>query len=701
MKLQKSRVIVLDVIIASVFLLFVGALFKTQIIDKDEYVMNTIQVNNVIVDAARGEILDCNGAPLVTNRQGNSIVFNAAYFPTASEQSQRNEIILSLIRLFEQNNQEYVNTLPIALKGDGNYTFVEDQDDAIEWLKSEEMLDLNSYATAENCAKALIDRYDLSEYSASDALKIASVCAEMKRIGFSKMQPYTFAEDVPTELVAVVMENRSFYKGVENSIVPYREYVDGTIAPHLLGRVSGIDANTYKSKKSELEEALKAAEQSGASSEEIDAMKRNAYTINDDYGVGGIESAMEPYLRGTRGVKTVSTNSEGTVTETYTVTPNQGNTVVLTIDTNLQRVAQAALKRRVDSLSTANLPCAAAVVVEDVHTGAILACATYPSYDNSTWSENYSTWAQDEAGSPLWNRALMSTYEPGSTFKPCVAIGALEDGIIDSSFTWRCTGNYTYFSDHTFSCAYHTAHGTLNVTGAIDKSCNCFFYETGRIMGIAKLNEWASNFGLGQKTGIEVNEAQGILAGIEYRESQGGVWRPGDTVQAAIGQSDNQFTLIQLCNYVSTIANGGTRYIPHFVKSVKSYDYSETILEKDAQIAAKLDISDRNLKLVQEGMYLVGTKGFCRAAFKNLPVKAAAKTGTSEVVRVVDGKKIEGNNGFLISYAPYENPEIAVAVVVETADTGSKTADVAADIYKYYFSEKQLKTVQQYNNLIP
>ncbi len=699
MKIQKQRSIAMNVVIAVGFIFLIGVLFKIQIIDKDEYSAKTVSQTSVVVDAARGEILDRNGTPLVTNRQGNSIVFNYAYFPT--DQGQRNAIIIALINLFEKNGQEYVDNLPIYIDSKGSFAFEEDRDSDIKWLKSADMLDLNDYATADNCIDALIDRYELEQYSKTDALKIASVCAEMKRVGFSTSSPYTFAEDVPTELVAIVMENSSFYKGVENSIVPYRQYVDGTIAPHILGRVSGIHASAYESEKEKLTEALAKAEDEGASEEEIAAIKRNAYTINDDYGNSGIEGVMESYLRGTRGVKTVSVTSDDKVSEEYTVTPKQGDTVILTIDSELQKVAQDSLQKRVESLSVdSDLPyAAAAVIVENVNTGEILACATYPSYDNSTWSENYSTWAADSTN-PLWNRALMSTYEPGSTFKPAMAIAGLEEGVITPSYTWKCTSAYTYFSDHTFYCANYTAHGTLNVVHAIEESCNGFFYETGRLLGIAKMNEWASAFGLGQKTGIELNEAQGILAGKEYRESQGGVWRPGDTVQAAIGQSDNQFTLIQLCNYVATIANGGTRHVPHFVKSVKSYDYTETVLEKDPEVAAEIDINESYLNLVREGMLLVGTEGYCKNAFANLPVKAAAKTGTSEVVRVIDGNKVEGNNGFLISYAPYEDPEIAVAVVVESATAGSLTAVVVADIYDYYFSAKEMQTVQQYNQLL-
>ncbi len=694
---KKIRTIILSFVFLFAFLFFVCVLFKIQVIDKDDSTKNTVMSYALNVDAARGEILDRNGSPLVTNRQGNSITFNYAYFPT--DQIERDKIILSLIKLFESNNQEYVDNLPIYLNSNGSFAFEKERDSDIEWLKSSDMLDLNNYATADNCMTALVERYSLQDYSKSDALKIASVCVEMKKIGFSKSIPYTFAEDVPTDLVAIVMENGALYKGVENTIVPYREYTDGTVAPHILGRVSAITAEKYEAEQENLEKKIEEAEEKRASDDEIASIKRNAYTYNDEYGNSGLEAGLESYFRGKRGVKVVSTDSEGNVTEKYTVTPTQGNTVVTTLDTQLQKIAQEACKNRIESLDVeSRLLAAAAVVVMDVNSGDILACATYPSYDNTTWRENYSTWAKD-INSPLWNRALMSTYEPGSTFKPMVAVAALEEKTIDDSFTWKCTGIYPYL-DHTFSCANHTAHGTQNVTGAINKSCNCFFYETSRMLGIEKIDRWATAFGLGQKTGVEVAEAQGILAGIEYRESQGGVWRPGDTLQAAIGQSDNQFTLIQLCNYCATIANGGTRYVPRFVKSIMSYDCSKTVLEKEPEVAATLDISKHTLDLVRQGMYLVGTEGFCKNAFAGLPVKAAAKTGTSEVKKVVDGETIEGNNGFLISYAPYENPEIAVAIVVETADTGSLTAPIAADIYDYYFSQKELQSVQQYSQLL-
>ena len=513
MKVQRARKLVLIGVLVLVLLVFTGTLFKIQIIEEDKYSKNTVSSYTVTVNGTRGEILDRNGVPLVTNRQGNSIVFNAAYFP--SDQEERNKIIISLIRLFEENGIEYNDTLPIVLNENGTFSYVDDNESFIEWLKSKEMLNLNSYATADNCMSALISRYKLEEYSKEDARKIASVCVGMKRGNFSVSYPYTFAEDVSIEIVSIIMENSTLYKGVENSIVAYREYTDGTLAPHILGRVSKISAETYSSEKEKLSTTISTAEAEGASEEEIATIKRNAYLLTDEYGSGGIESAFESYLRGTRGEKQVLTDADGNVTENYTVSPTQGNTVITTLDYNLQLVAQNALEKRIKTLNVnTELPVAAgAVVVMNVNTGEILACATYPSYDNSTWKENYSKWASDTVGSPLWNRATMSTYEPGSTFKPCVAIAALEEGVIDANTIWDCDGYYRYFEDVEFSCAGHNAHGKENVTWAIADSCNCFFFETGRLLGIDKMNKWATAFGFGQKTGVEISEAQGILAG--------------------------------------------------------------------------------------------------------------------------------------------------------------------------------------------
>lgn len=692
MGISRTRAIFVSVLIGAFCAVLIGFLVWAQLINTTA--AGNVGAYTVTVDAVRGEVLDRNGKPMVTNRQGNSITFNAATFPSKEDQKGRNEEILSLIQLAKANDIEYVDELPITIK-DGTFVFTEDED-YIAWLKSADMLNLNDYATAENCMKALVKRYQLESYSDKDARNIASVCVQMKKENFSNAYPYTFAEDVPTEFVTIIMENKNFYKGVENTVEAYREYTDGSLAPHVLGRVSNIDAETYQKKKEETEEAIKEA---SSSNEEAD-IKRNAYTISDVYGSSGVEQAMESYLRGHRGVKSVAMNADGTTSETYTVEPEQGNAVVLTLDTGLQKVAQKSLKHRVDTLNIqSKRSCAAAVVVENVNTGEVLACATYPTYDNDKWKTDYSKWAKDETA-PLWNRALNSVYEPGSTFKPLVAIAALEEGVINSSFEVPCNGSYTYYSDHTYHCAHNTAHGTNDVVEAINQSCNVFFFETSRLLGITKMDQWAAAFGMGQKTGLEISEATGQMSSPEERKAAGGTWYPGDTITAGIGQCDNQFTLMQLCNYVSTIANGGTRYVPHIVKEILSADYSEVILKKDPEVAQKIKISENTLRLVKEGMLRVGTVGFCRDAFSGLPVKIAAKTGTSEVTKKIGNEYIEGNNGFLISFAPYEKPEIAVAVVVETADAGSLTAVVAADIYDYYFSAKTLQGTSNYNTLL-
>ena len=519
MGISRTRGIIYNVIVVLAALALIGVLIWSTLISGAN--AGTLGAYTTSVDAARGDILDRNGSMLVTSRLGNCVTFNATGFP--KEQEKRNEIIISLIQLCEANGVEYIDNLPIKVsKKTGNYVFKKKDENAayLKWLKSKDVLNLNEYATAENCMDALIKRYDLGAYSKEDARSLASVQIEMLRNTFNTSYPYTFAEDVPTDLITIIMENKNFYRGVENTPENYRVYDDGMLAPHILGRVSGITAEKYEEKQKELEEALDKA----SGKQEIDELNRNAYTISDVYGSSGLELAMEDQLRGKRGTKTVTIDQDGNAVNTYTTLPEQGNAVILTLDKNLQKVAQDALKKRVDSLNiSAARKCAAAVVVEDVHTGEILACATYPTYDNNEWKEKYSEWAQDETA-PLWNRAVMSTYEPGSTFKPCTAIAALEEGIIDEDFKWNCTGAYTYYSDHTFYCAHHTAHGTNNVTDAINVSCNCFFYETGRRMGIELIDEWATKFGLGQKTGVEIPEATGHVSSPEERKAAGGTW---------------------------------------------------------------------------------------------------------------------------------------------------------------------------------
>ncbi len=649
-----------------IFGIFSAVLFKIQVIDGKEYAAagSSIKVKTVKVEGARGEILDRNGNPLVTNRQGNSIIFDYSYFPSAKEQGKRNQIIGALISMFEQKGLPWIDNLPIVMTADGkSVQFAPDREKDIDELRTD-ILDLQNYATAQNCMDALIEKYELQSLPLAQARKVASVCYEMRRIIFSVSTPYTFADDVPIDVVALIKENSAFFLGVDVQIVSYREYSDGTLLPHILGRVGLISAEEYQEKKENGEK----------------------YALNAVIGKEGIESAMESYLRGTIGVKTISTDADGKVTTDYSVDPEQGNTVVMTIDKNLQEVAKSALSKGLESLREDSMvDPAGAVIIQDVNNGEILASYSYPSYDVSTFSQDYEELSK-ATNSPLWNRALMSTYSPGSTFKPCTAICALEEGLITSSTYFRCTRAYTYLN-HRFQCLQKHESLTMNVVSAINESCNIFFYNVAELTDIQTINEYAAILGLGSKTGIELPEATGRLDSPEYRASLGQDWMPGFTLQNAIGNGGSMFSPVQLVNYCSTIANGGTRYRPHFVKTVKASDYEETLLDNSADIILETGISQNTLRTVRRGMELVGTIGYCKTAFQNLPVKAAAKTGTSQVDRKINGVTVTTNNGFLITYAPADNPQIAICIAAEGAGSGSSLAPIAAKIYDYYFNE--------------
>lgn len=691
----KFRTTAFLVAIAVLFSVFFVDLFRIQVVNAGDYTTQkvTMSSSETTIEAARGEILDCNGVPLVTNEQVNSIVLNASYFPSTREQEKRNEILYNLITLTEKSGVEWNDDLPLVFDANGNIQFKADSDSDIDFLKSRDVLHLNSYATAQNCFDELVKKFKLENYSPADARKIASVCYSLKKIQFSAANPYTFADDVPDTLAANIKENSAKFQGVDIEVVSRRSYTDGTIAPHIIGVVGALNESEYKEKKEAFETA--SADES-LSAEDRRLLSLRAYAMDDTIGKFGIESAMEDYLRGTNGIMTTSTDSEGNKTSEITVAPKEGDTVILTIDSNLQKQVQNALAAFIeDYRDKESIPAVGSAVVIDVKTGGVLACATYPSYNLATYYDDYSTLAADSS-SPLWNRALMSTYAPGSTMKPAIAVAGLEEGVITKTSTFKCTRIYTQFPDTPFKCTGY--HGNIDVREALNKSCNIFFYETGRLLGIEKMNDYCSRFGLGQKTGVEINESAGVLASISYREAHGGVWYPGDTVQAAIGQSDNLFTPIQLANYVATIANGGTRYQAHFVKSAKTSDYSTTVLENKGTVLNEVGASKENIETVKEGMLRMGTR---LSAFKGLPFQVACKSGTAESKAKVDGKIVAGLNGFMISFAPYDDPEIAVAVAIENLSSGSATAVLVADIYKAYFqSGSEVKAEQGYNTVL-
>ena len=677
-------------IFIGIIVIYFSILAYTVIADNNENGINSVKTYDMPVEAARGEILDRNGVTLVSNRQGNSIRFNAALFPT--KQADRNRIIASLIELCESAEEEWTDNLPLEFNANGVLIFKEDRENDIKALKHKNMLNLNAYATAENCLDALIEMYSLEEYDDVTARKIASVQYEMWRTGYSLRNPYTFADDVSNITVSIIKEKSEYFTGVETEIKSYREFTDGTLAPHIIGVTGIISGDEYNSYSKKLEDSLVAGHYS---EDEAEIMKLNAYTLTDFVGKFGIEGAMEEYLRGKKGIKQLSVDGNNNVTTHYTLLPEQGNTIMLTIDSGLQRVAQNALEARILELTSASgLPPAGAVAVIDVDTGEILASASYPSYDITGYFDNYNDLLKAD-GSPLINRVLQSTYEPGSTMKLSTAIAGLEEKAIDTDARFYCNSIFQYY-DVTFSCL--KSHGNFNVISAIEESCNIFFYNVAQLLGIDIMNEYSRKLGLGEKTGVELSESKGILAGRAYRTSIGSVWQMGDTIQAAIGQSDNLFTIIQLANYAATIANNGTRYSCHYVKNIMDADHSEIIQETKPQIVENTGISQNTIDIVKQGMLAVTTTGSCTTAFSKVTEGVGAKTGTTQVKKIIDGKIYEGNNGLNISFAPFDEPEIAIAVIIENVDSGTATATVAADIYEYYFATKNQISSQQPSN---
>ena len=653
---EKRRSLTVIIIVLMAFSAFLFRLFDLQILRADEDEETAISAVTVEVNPVRGEILDCNGYPLVTNKQVNKIIFTYSSFPT--DYSERNAIMLELIRMFTTYKAEWKDELPIEIVN-GQLEFTKGMENSVSYLKSEAFLDLMHYATVQNCFDALVEKYELESYSLQDARNIASVYYSLVKDGFNETRNYIFASDVSSELASAIMEKAYLLPGVELQIDSEREYPDGTLAPHILGRVGPITQEIYESD--------------------------DTYSLNDYVGISGLEYAYENELRGIKGEKVITVDSSGTKTEKFTKEPVPGNNVITTIDKDIQKVAQNVLDRVVTELKTAvsSYSYSGAVVVLDVKNNAVRASCSYPNYDNSRYIEDYDKLIANK-DNPLWNRALDSTFTPGSTIKPAVAMAGLEEGVINEETEIYCEGVYTFYSDYQPTCM--GTHGYLDLAWALYNSCNIFFYETSRLLGIEKLNSYFTMFGLGEETGIEINESAGTVDSVEYRTSLGELWTPGLTIQAGIGHGNNMFTPLQLGVYASTIANRGVRYRTHLVESVKSGDFSKTISETQTQVLSKANFKEENWDLVYEGMNLVAEADYL--AFQDTPVKVAAKTGTSTVEKTIDGQLVEVNNGFIIGFAPYDDPEIAVAVAIESAGSSSYTGPVIAEIMNYYFSEK-------------
>lgn len=652
------RLLCLSLAIVAAFAVFAVVLFRIQIVDGDYYAQkaNSNTTTVIGVSASRGEILDCNLVPIAVNRTTYAIMFDYNYFPkgTSDEaQKEQNDCLLRLVALLTETGEAWNDELPIS--DTAPYTFTDDN--RADTLRSK--LRMGSYATADNCMEEMVRSYKLEGYPAAQQRILAGIRYGMVVKEFAVRNPYVFAGDISRSTMYRIVENNAAYPGVDIETVPVRDYVGGDIASHLIGTVGPIYAEDYKE------------------------LKEKGYAMNDVVGKGGIEGSFEDKLRGTAGVRTLLKDKSGNVLdEEETTAPKPGDTVVMTIDSNLQKAAQAALAEKVAELrqkssATTNghdVKSGAAVVL-DVKNGGVLTCASWPSYDLATYKENYNTLLADP-DNPLFNRALNGAFPCGSTMKPGIALAALTEGTITPSSTVYCGRIYRFYDDYQPHCM--GTHGTINVVTAITKSCNIFFYDVGRRMGADMMLNYHKLYGFGSPTGVEIGESSGRLVTPESVKKDGGIWTAGDNLRLAIGQN-GLYTPIQLAAYAMMIANDGVRYKTHLVHSIRSYDgTSEQVVEPE--IAATVSWSKTAMDTVRQGMVNVVKSGTAYSAFGTAGYSVAAKTGTAQT-----GRKGQSDHGVFIAYAPVENPEIAVAVVMENG-TSSAAAQVARKLTDAYFA---------------
>ena len=667
----KRRVIALLVFFGAFLLLFAAVLYDAQILHGGENRAKSISSNaaSETVTASRGIITDRNGKVLVSNRLAYTLVFDRSGF---ADDAALNAAILRLVQLCEETGTGWNDTLPIGRVGN----FLRYSNARSETFdKFIEKNDLTSGASGRQLLSELRELYHVDEsLSEREARLIVGVRYELH-----SRDSYTFAEDVSTEVLSLITDGR--YEGVTIRTASARVY-NTALAAHILGTIGPIWQEEWSS-----------SEDTG-----YVGYADKGYSMNDLVGKDGVEKAFESYLRGTDGRRLITTDETGKITgELYTREPQPGGTVALTLDIDLQADVEAALAETISGMidKDSNERGGAAAVVS-VGTGEVLALASYPTYDLSTFNEDYDELVNDQR-LPMFNRATQGIYAPGSTFKMVTAVAALESGIITPSSIIQDRGIYTYYKDPQPMCWIYSqtgsTHGRINVSQAITDSCNYFFYEVGRLTGIRTLDSYASQFGLGQSTGIEIGDSSGVLASPEWAESHDQEWTDGQTITAAIGQSYNLFTPLQLANYVATLVGGGDHYQAHLLKNVKAYDNSRLLYMYGDKPMNTVEISDSTLSAVTRGMHELTVSGSVAYAFENCVVSAGAKTGSAQV-----GTDIA--NGVFVAYAPYEKPEIAVAIVIEKGGSGAALANTAVEIINSWFSRAQDGTAIGENTLL-
>lgn len=660
-----ARLITLACFLGTCLLSFLVVLYNTQIVHGDEYLAKSITstAKTETVQASRGLLTDRNGKVLVSNRITYTLSFDASVF---NSNASTNAAILRLLQLCQSNNITWTDNLPISRTAPFTYlldTSSESQTAYFTKYTGDREFSISSLSAGQMVDKMRGDFGIDASYSDTDARLILSVRYELAvRKLLDSPDSYVLADGIDVNLISQIADGS--YLGAVTGTSSAREY-QTTDAAHILGRIGRIWAEEYAE------------------------LAKQGYSMDALVGKDGVEKAFEQYLHGKDGTRLITTNSEGKTTgELYTKDPEPGNTVALTIDIDLQKAVEDALAKRISEM-TANdgIQRGGGAAVVGIGSGEILALASYPTYNLATFDQDYDKLSSDPA-LPMFNRATYGTYAPGSTFKPCTAVAALETGIINTNTKIQDKGIYTYYSSPQPTCWIYSStggtHGFVNVSQAITVSCNYFFYEVGRLTGIANIDNYASQFGLGKPTGIEIGDSAGSLASPEYAEENGLEWTDGQTLTAAIGQSYNLFTPLQLANYIATLAGGGAHYNAHLLKNVKSYDNSDLVYTYDETPTNTVGISSENLQAVLSGMHDL-TTGSLSTYFSNCVVDAAAKTGTAQTGGT-------NNNGVFVAFAPYDKPQIAVAIVIEKGDAGAALASTAVEILNSYFSKEEIGT---------
>lgn len=680
MDIINDRYLIMYFIVVVIALVFIGTLFNLQIVNGEEYREKSEKrmLRTQTVTAPRGEIYDRNGVILATNK----LSYDVRLYKVRVDTKEQNDGILRLVEILTENSDKVYSTFPVNDTLDGFNFGTEEQER--NWKKE---VKLDEDLTFDEVIDLYVKKYELQDYSFNrqNLIRMIEVKYEANLNGYSLFNSATIAKDISQNSVAKLSEEKYKIYGISIVSVPKRYYPNGNLLSHTIGYVSKINSTEYENRKDE------------------------GYTVNSIIGKAGIEQSFEKYLKGSDGIIKEETDTLGNISsQTETTEAKSGSNVTLTIDYRLQKVAEQSLLNTMNGLQNGTLvgkkfadANAGAAIVLDVESGEVLASASYPTYDINSLigGISISDWnnLQNNSLHPMLNRVISGTYSPGSTFKMLVGMAGLMNGKITVDEKYYDPGIYPY-GYHPKCWLYtdrHMTHGWINIEGAIKGSCNCYFYEVGRRMGIEEIVKYSKLFGLGQKTGIELSgEVTGTIAGADPNSENGlkSPWYLGDTLSAAIGQSSSSFTPVQLANYIATIANGGKLNKVSLIKSIENETEGTSVsLDDIAKYSSEytgVNFEERNLNInseyidaIKKGMLSVTseTGGTSYIIFKNSDIQVAGKTGTAQVPN-------GNNNGIFVGFAPYDNPKIAVVAVIEHGGEGTYTANVVKPIMEEYFN---------------